>query len=56
MNRRVVTEEEYRRLQFKYAHIGCPEAHYEDTCPHPDDCAENGRCLDLPPLPDPVNK
>lgn len=39
------------RLYYKYAHIGCPAAHMEDNCAHPDRCADNGRCLDLGPNP-----
>ena len=39
------------RLLHKYAHVGCPAARYEDNCAHPDDCADNGRCLDLGPDP-----
>jgi len=39
------------RLYFKYSHIGCPAAKMEDNCAHPDRCADNGRCLGLPPLP-----
>lgn len=41
----------WRRLYYKYAHIGCPAAQMEDNCPHPDRCACNGRCLDLGPNP-----
>ena len=41
----------YDRLYYKYSHVGCPAAHMEDNCAHPDRCAENGRCLDLGPNP-----
>lgn len=41
---------DYHRLYYKYAHVGCPAAKYEDNCGHPDLCAENGRCLDLPTI------
>lgn len=40
-------EELYQRLLYKYSHIGCPAARYEDNCDRPARCAENGRCLDL---------
>jgi hypothetical protein len=40
-------EMQHERLLYKYAHIGCPDAGYEDNCAHPNDCAEAGRCLDL---------
>lgn len=42
-----LTEAQIDRLRYKYAHIGCPAAKYEDNCAHPDECAENGRCKDL---------
>lgn len=45
-----VSERTYQRLLYKYAHVGCPAAHYEDNCDRPSDCAWNGRCLDLAPL------
>ena len=41
-------EQLYQRLLYKYSHVGCPAAHYEDNCDRPGECAENGRCLDLP--------
>lgn len=41
----------YQRLLYKYSHVGCPAAHYEDNCDRPSVCAENGRCLDLQPVP-----
>jgi hypothetical protein len=34
-------------LLYKYAHVGCPAARYEDNCTHPDRCADNGGCLGL---------
>ena len=37
----------YRSLLYKYSHVGCPAARYEDNCSRPGECAENGRCLDL---------
>lgn len=40
----------YKNLLHKYSHVGCPAARYEDNCDRPGACAENGRCLDLPPL------
>lgn len=40
-------EIECERLAYKYAHIGCPDAGYEDNCAHPNDCAEAGHCIDL---------
>lgn len=43
-----VNESTYQRLLYKYAHVGCPACHYEDNCDRPAECAENGRCLDLP--------
>jgi hypothetical protein len=42
-----VSERLYQHLLYKYSHVGCPAAHYEDNCEHPGKCAENGRCLDL---------
>lgn len=42
---------QYTRLYIKYSSVGCPAAQYEDNCAHPDRCAENGRCLNLAPLP-----
>lgn len=39
------------KLYYKYSHIGCPAAHYEDNCAHPDRCADNRRCLELGPNP-----
>lgn len=46
------TAEQLRQhLLYKYSHIGCPAAHYEDNCAHPDRCANNGKCLDLGPNP-----
>jgi hypothetical protein len=44
-------DERWRRLYFKYSHIGCPAARMEDNCAHPDRCADNGRCIDLGPNP-----
>jgi hypothetical protein len=44
------------RLLYKYAHVGCPAAHMEDNCAHPDRCADNGRCLDLAPLSETQNQ
>lgn len=35
---------EYNRRCAHYAHIGCPGWYYEDTCPHPTECALRGRC------------
>jgi hypothetical protein len=43
-------ERRYRQLYHKYAHIGCPAAQMEDNCDRPDECAELGRCRNLPPL------
>jgi hypothetical protein len=40
-----------QQLLYKYTHVGCPAARYEDNCEHPSKCAENGRCLDLKPWP-----
>ena len=40
----------WEQLYYKYSHIGCPHAHMEDNCAHPDRCADNGKCIDLPPL------
>lgn len=36
--------EQYQRLYYKYSHIGCPGAEYEDNCPTPWDCASKGMC------------
>lgn len=35
-------------LHYKYVHMGCPALHYEDVCEHPEECADRGRCQDLP--------
>lgn len=43
----VEENERWMRLHYKYSHIGCPAAHMEDNCAHPDQCADNGRCLRL---------
>lgn len=43
-------EQLYQHLLYKYAHVGCPAARYEDNCEHPARCAENGRCLELAEL------
>lgn len=44
-------DKNWSRLYYKYSHIGCPAAHMEDNCAHPDRCADNGRCIDLGPNP-----
>jgi hypothetical protein len=41
------TPGQWDRLHYKYSHIGCPAARYEDNCAHPDRCADNGKCLEL---------
>lgn len=46
-----ISERTRERLAYKYAHVGCPAAQYEDNCAHPGRCADNGRCLDLGPSP-----
>lgn len=35
------------RLLWKYTHVGCPAARYEDICTHPAECADNGRCDEI---------
>lgn len=35
---------DYSRLYYKFSHIGCPGAQYDDNCGFPWDCASKGRC------------
>jgi hypothetical protein len=37
----------YEKALYRYAHIGCPGAKYEDVCAHPAECALRGRCKEL---------
>lgn len=36
--------QDYTNAYARYAHTGCPGWQFEDTCPHPWDCAVRGSC------------